>query len=68
MQKCFEIGDELFREVKKACGAITDVEVVHQGLRALVHHAASQRLRALMGSEPDADLEDVPRRREKPLS
>jgi hypothetical protein len=37
---------------------------VRLGLESLVRHAAYQRLRALMGSEPDA--EDVPRRREKP--
>ena len=42
----------------------TDTETVRLGLQALVRHAAYQRMRALIGSEPDA--RDVPRRREKP--
>ncbi len=65
MKKTFNIDDELFKEAKEACGATTDTETVHLGLQALVRHAAYQRLRALLGSEPDAS--DVPRRRERPL-
>ena len=65
MKKTFSIDAKLFKEAKEACGARTYEETVRLGLEALVHHAASQRLRALLGSEPDA--QDVPRRREKPL-
>ena len=61
MKMTLEIDPKLLAEAKAACGAITDVEVVHQGLHALVRHTAYQRARALLGSEPDA--QDVPRRR-----
>ena len=64
MKKTFNIDNELLQEAKKACGANTDTETVRLGLEALVRHAAYERLRALLGSEPDA--QDVPRRREKP--
>jgi Bacterial antitoxin of type II TA system, VapB len=64
MKKTLNIEDKLFEQAKAACGASTDTETVRLGLESLVRHAAYQRLRALMGSEPDA--EDVPRRREKP--
>ena len=64
MKKTLNIEDKLFEQAKAACGATTDTETVRLGLESLVRHAAYQRLRALMGSEPDA--EDVPRRREKP--
>ena len=64
MKKTFNIDDTLFREAKAACGAATDTETVRLGLQALVRHAAYQRLRDLLGTEPDA--QDVPRRRERP--
>ncbi len=64
MKKTLNIDDELFQEAKRACGAATDTETVRLGLEALVRHAASERLRALLGSEPGA--QDVPRRRERP--
>ena len=64
MEKTVNIDAKLFKEAKEACGARTYEETVQRGLEALVHRAASQRLRALLGSEPDA--QDVPRRREKP--
>jgi Arc/MetJ family transcription regulator len=62
MKKTLHIDAALLSEAKKACGATTDTQTVALGLRALVRHAAYQRLRALRGSEPHA--RDVPRRRE----
>jgi Arc/MetJ family transcription regulator len=64
MKKTLNIDDKLFEQAKAACGATTDTETVRLGLEALVRHGAYQRLRSLLGTEPDA--EDVPRRREKP--
>src|SRR5271156_5139613 len=64
MKKTLNIDDELFNQAKTACGAATDTETVRLGLQALVRQAAYQRLRALIGSEPDA--QEVPRRRDKP--
>ena len=66
MKKTLNIDAKLFEEAKAACGATTDTETVRLGLESLVRHAAYQRLRALIGSEPDA--QDVPRRREPPLA
>jgi Arc/MetJ family transcription regulator len=66
MKKTLNIDDELFHEAKTACGASTDTETVRLGLEALVRHAAYERLRALRGTEPNA--QDVPRRRERPSS
>jgi hypothetical protein len=66
MKKTLNIDERLFEEAKAACGATTDTETVRLGLEALVRHAAYQRLRALAGTEPDA--EDVPRRREPPAT
>jgi hypothetical protein len=64
MKKTFHLDVELFERAKAACGATTDTETVRLGLEALVRHAAYQRLKALRGSEPNA--QDVPRRRENP--
>ncbi len=64
MKKTLNIDEKLFLEAKAACGAASDTETVRLGLEALVRHAAYQRLRALLGTEPKA--RDVPRRREKP--
>jgi hypothetical protein len=64
MKKTFNIDDKLLREAKAACGATTYTETVRLGLEALVRHAAYQRLKNFLGSEPHA--QDVPRRREKP--
>jgi hypothetical protein len=66
MKKTLNLDEKLFREAKAACGAATDTETVRLGLEALVRHAAYQRLRALLGTEPNA--RDVPRRRAKPLT
>ena len=63
MKKTLNLDEKLFREAKAACGATTDTETVRLGLEALVRRAAYQRLRALLGTEPDA--QDVPRRRER---
>jgi hypothetical protein len=66
MKKTLNIDQQLFEQAKAACGATTDTETVRLGLESLVRHAAYQRLRALIGSEPDA--QDVPRRREEPAT
>ena len=66
MKKTLNIDEKLFEEAKAACGATTDTETVRLGLEALVRHAAYQRLRALIGTEPAA--EDIPRRREPPAA
>lgn len=66
MKKTLNIDQGLLEEAKAACGATTDTDTVRLGLEALVRHAAYQRLKALIGSEPDA--QDVPRRREEPAS
>jgi Arc/MetJ family transcription regulator len=63
MKKTLNIDEALFDEAKKACGAATDTETVRLGLKALVRHAAYQRMRSLRGTEPQA--RDVPRRRER---
>ncbi len=64
MKKTLHIDPTLLREAREACGASTDTEAIRLGLEALVRHAAYQRARALLGTEPDA--QDVPRRRERP--
>jgi hypothetical protein len=64
MKKTFNLDEKLLAEAKVACGAATDTETIRLGLEALVRHAAYQRLRKLIGSEPNA--QDVPRRREAP--
>lgn len=66
MKKTLNIDEALLEEAKAACRATTDTETVRLGLEALVRHEAYQRLRNLIGSEPDA--RDVPRRRERPSS
>ena len=65
MKKTLHIDEDLLKQAREACGASSDTETVRQGLQALVRHAAYQRLRALLGTEPDA--QDVPRRREPPV-
>ncbi|MGH9415667.1 MAG: type II toxin-antitoxin system VapB family antitoxin [Terriglobales bacterium] len=64
MKKTLHIDQGLLQEAKAATGAKTETETVRKGLEALVRQAANERLRALLGSEPDA--QDVPRRRERP--
>jgi len=64
MKKTLNMDQQLFEQAKAACGASTDTETVRLGLEALVRQGAYQRLRALLGTEPDA--QDVPRRRERP--
>lgn len=66
MKKTLNIDRALLEEAKAACGAATDTETVRLGLEGLVRRAANQRLKALIGSEPDA--QDVPRRREEPAA
>ena len=62
MKKTLYVDDSLLGEAKAACGATTDTETIRLGLEALVRQAAYERLRALRGTEPNA--QDVPRRRE----
>lgn len=64
MKKTLHIDEDVLAEAKRACGAATDTATVRLGLEALVRSAAYERLRSLLGSEPNA--QDVPRRREKP--
>ena len=66
MKKTVHIDEKLLGEARTACGATTDTETIRLGLQALVRQAAYERLRALLGTEPDA--QDVPRRRERPRS
>jgi hypothetical protein len=66
MKKTVHVDEKLLKEARAACGAGTDTETIRLGLEALVRHAAYQRLRAYLGTEPDA--QDVPRRREKPIT
>lgn len=61
MKKTLNLDDKLLKEAKQACGATTDTETIRLGLQALVRHAAYQRMRSFLGTEPDA--RDVPRRR-----
>lgn len=62
-KKTFNVDENLLQEAKEACGAVTDTDAIRLGLESLIRHAAYQRLRALLGTEPDA--QDVPRRRER---
>ena len=64
MKKTLNIDEQLIKEAKLACGATTDTDTVRLGLKALVRHAADDRLRTLRGSEPHA--RDLSRRRERP--
>jgi len=64
MKKTLNIDAKLLKDAKAACGAATDTEAIRMGLEALVRHAAYERMRKLLGTEPAA--QDVPRRREKP--
>ena len=64
MKKTLHVDETLLKQAKTACGATTDTEAVRLGLESLVRQAAYKRLRALLGTEPDA--QDVPRRREPP--
>ena len=63
MKKTLHIDAELLSEARAACRASTDTETVRLGLEALVRHQAYERLRALRGSEPQA--EPPARHREK---
>jgi Arc/MetJ family transcription regulator len=65
MKKTLHVDETLLAQARAATGASTDTETVRLGLEALVRHAAYERLRSLLGSEPRA--KDVARRREKPL-
>ena len=62
LKKTLNVDEALFEEAKHVSGASTDTETVRLGLEALVRRAAYERLRSLLGTEPEA--QDVPRRRE----
>ena len=66
MKKTLHIDEELLRQAREASGAGTDTDTVRLGLEALVRRAASERLRALRGTEPRA--RDVVRGRERPAA
>jgi Bacterial antitoxin of type II TA system, VapB len=63
MKKTFNVDDELLKKARQECGAKTDTETIHMGLRELVRRASWERMIAYY--EPDAG--DIPRRREKPV-
>ena len=63
MKKTLNVDGTLLEEAKAASGATTDTETVRLGLEALVRHVAYEHLRALRGTEPQA--QNVPRRREE---
>lgn len=64
VKKTFNIDPNLLMEARAASGAATDTDAIRLGLQALVRRAAYERLRALGGTESEA--QDVPRRRERP--
>ncbi len=64
MKKTLHIDEKLLAEARDVSGATTDTEAVRLGLEALLRHAAYERLRALLGSEPAA--QPPSRRRQKP--
>lgn len=63
VKKTLNIDDDLFQRAKVACGASTYTEAIRLGLEALIRCSAYERLRALRGTEPQA--QDVPKHREK---
>lgn len=65
MKKTLNIDETLFRDARAACGATTDTDTIRLALESLVRRAAYERMRALRGSEPNA--QDIPRRREKAI-
>lgn len=65
MKKTFNIDPKLLKRAKEACGARTATEAIRRGLEALIFDAATERMIAYGGSEPNAV--DVPRRREEPV-
>ena len=54
VKKTIHIDDELLQDAKGSSYASTNTETVRLGLEMLVRHGAYQRLRALRGSNPDA--------------
>ncbi len=66
MKKTLHIDRQLLREARSAAGTKTDTETVRLGLEALVRRGVYERLRALRGSEPNA--QGTPRRRERGAS
>ncbi len=64
MKKTLNLDAFLLSQAKAACGASTDTDTIRLGLEALVRRSAYDRLRNLLGSEPNA--QDVRRRREGP--
>jgi hypothetical protein len=66
MKKTLNLDEALLREARSISGAATDTEAIRLGLEALLRHGAYERLRALRGTEPDA--QDAPRRRERPAA
>jgi Arc/MetJ family transcription regulator len=55
------IDDDLMEQAMRLTGLTEKTAVVHAGLRALIAHASSERLRRLAGS--DAAASAPPRRR-----
>jgi Arc/MetJ family transcription regulator len=61
MRTTIALDDELLERAKEFTGITEKTELVREGLKALIHLAASRRLAALGGTMPE--LEDIPRRR-----
>jgi hypothetical protein len=61
MKETLNIDSGLLQQAGTACEAATDTETIRVGLMELVRRDANERLRALLGTQPDA--QDVPRHR-----
>lgn len=61
MEKPLFVDCELLAAARAACGVESLEETIVLGLRALLRKQAYERLAALRGSEPNAEL--IPRRR-----
>lgn len=66
MRTTVNIDDELLKQARQLTGITEKTRLLHDGLRALVHLAASRRLAALGGSDPKASA--GPRRRSEKKS
>lgn len=61
MRATVALDDELVRKAQDFTGLEERTALLREALRALIHLAASRRLAAAGGSEPD--IQEIPRRR-----
>jgi Arc/MetJ family transcription regulator len=59
MRATVALDDELLRKAQELSGVTERTALLREALKALIHLAASRRLAAVGGSEPD--LEDIKR-------